>query len=269
MGEILILNEGLLCTKLQHFQIITSSQNMPKEITYSESSVLIQSSKSQETDEHSCEDMPPQWQPPPRPIARRCFIILCYIFVADSNLESFWKRISRDSSKGWKDYHAEYFEFLNRISTVQGLLLTTTAVFISTAAPLSILNYAADIPYACLSESLVFALFGLFLQLFVSAYLGPRYKRAKTLEELEEKRWMIFCHLFNLALPALFFNASLGWLLKAIVITGCMSQSLLTRILTIITVFARVLVEFLSFVILPPFRKFWAASLWGIHHDRH
>ncbi|KAG1794789.1 uncharacterized protein HD556DRAFT_1367113 [Suillus plorans] len=242
---------------------------MSREITHSENSRLTQCSKSQEPEKQPDPiTMPTEWEPPLAPIPRRCFIILCYIFVADSNLQTFWKKVSRDSSKGWEDYHAEYFDFLNRISTVQGLLLTTSAVFISTAAPLSILNYAADIPYACLSESLVFALFGLFLQLFVSAYLGPRYKRTKTLDELKERRWMIFCHLFNLALPALLFNSSLGWLLAAIVITGCMSQSLLTRILTITTVAALVLVEFLSFVVLPPFRKFWAIAWWGVHSHR-
>ncbi|KAG1817814.1 hypothetical protein EV424DRAFT_1540284 [Suillus variegatus] len=242
---------------------------MSREITHSENLRLTQCSKSQEPEKQPDPiTMPTEWEPPLAPIPRCCFIILCYIFVGDSNLQTFWEKVSRDSSKGWGDYHAEYFDFLNCIST-SGLLLTTSAVFISTAAPLSILNYAADIPYTCLSESLVFALFGLFLQLFVSAYLGPRYKRAKTLDELKEKRWMIFCHLFNLALPALFFNTSLGWLLAAIVITRCMSQSFLTRILTITTVAALVLVEFLSFVILPPFRKFWAFSLWGIHHDRH
>lgn len=212
--------------------------------------------------------MPPRWQPPSWPILRHCFIILCYIFVADSNLENFWKKISKDGSKGWKDYHAEYFDFLNRISTAQGLLLATAAVFTSTPAPLPILNYAADIPYACLSESLVFALFGLFLQLFVSAYLGPRYQTTETLDELKGKRWMVFCHLFNLALPALLFNASLVWLLAGIVITGSMSQSLLTRVLTITTVAALTLLEFLSIVLLPPFRKFWAAAWWGVHSDK-
>jgi hypothetical protein len=51
---------------------------------------------------------------------------------------------------------------MHNIASTLSYKLATSAVFIP-LAPLAILNHAADIPYACLSELLLYGLFGLSL----------------------------------------------------------------------------------------------------------
>ncbi|KAG1803985.1 uncharacterized protein BJ212DRAFT_1395428, partial [Suillus subaureus] len=92
----------------------------------------------------------------------------CFIFTWRSDLQ--WLHALLKEGKNWEELHHQYLTQLNQISIVQGLVLTTAAVFISSNPPLvTEVDYTSHASYACLAESLVFSLFGLLFQLKVSA----------------------------------------------------------------------------------------------------
>jgi hypothetical protein len=132
---------------------------------------------------------------------------------------------------GWENFHTLYLTQINQLSTVQGLVLTTVAVFISTPPPLRQINYAADGPYTLLSESLVFSLFGLLLQLFTSV-VGQTYQKQNTFKALKRNRWLFLCHIIVLSIPVYLFGISLLMLIFAISVTGFLSSSYSAQVFT-------------------------------------
>ncbi|KAG2062746.1 hypothetical protein BDR04DRAFT_1164700, partial [Suillus decipiens] len=109
--------------------------------------------------------------------------------------------------------------------------LTTVAIFISTRPPLDQINYVADGPYTLLSESLVFSLFGLLLQLFTSV-VGQTYQKQRTFKAMKRSRWIFLCHIIVLSIPVYLFGISLLTLIFAISVTGFLSSSTLAQIFT-------------------------------------
>ncbi|KAG2034674.1 hypothetical protein BDR03DRAFT_964660 [Suillus americanus] len=136
---------------------------------------------------------------------------MCFCLTFHSNLDFMWE--------------------IFREPNVQGLLLTTVAVFISTPPPLHQIDYAADGPYTLLSESLVFSLFGLLLQLFTSV-VGQSYKKQTTFKALKRNRWRFLCHIIVLSIPVYIFGISLLLLIFAISVTGFLSSSTSARVFT-------------------------------------
>ncbi|KAJ8593446.1 hypothetical protein M405DRAFT_858938 [Rhizopogon salebrosus TDB-379] len=166
--------------------------------------------------------LPVHWQPPPSLFPRLVFHMICFLLTFHSNLDFMWE-VFKDP-KGWKNFHIQYLAQLNQLSTVQGLVLTTVAVFITTSPPLQEINYSADGPYLLLSESLVFSLFGLLFQLYTSV-VGQSYQKKKTFKALKRNRWLFLCHIMILSIPIYLFGISLLLLIFAISITGFLSSS--------------------------------------------
>lgn len=173
--------------------------------------------------------IPTQWRPPSSLFPRVIFHVMCFCLTFHSNLDFMWE-IFREPN-GWENFHTLYLTQINQLSTVQGLLLTTVAVFISTPPPLHQINYAADGPYTLLSESLVFSLFGLLLQLFTSV-VGQSYQKQKTFKALKRNRWLFLCHIIVLSIPVYLFGISLLLLIFAISVTGFLSSSTSAQIFT-------------------------------------
>ncbi|KAG1837579.1 hypothetical protein DFJ58DRAFT_749448 [Suillus subalutaceus] len=145
------------------------------------------------------------------------------MFTWHSDLHSLYDLLKEE--KDWEELHRQYLTQLNHVSTVQGLVLATSAVFISSNPPLAQdVDYTSHASYACLAESLVFSLFGLLLQLKVSAS-GILFQKPSTAEIIIERRWRIFWHLLGLAVPIITFTMSVALLLIAIVLTGFSSHS--------------------------------------------
>ncbi|KAG1891718.1 uncharacterized protein F5891DRAFT_87614 [Suillus fuscotomentosus] len=114
------------------------------------------------------DEFPPKWNAPKPFISRHIFQICCFIFTWRSDLH--WLHDLLKEGNSWEELHSRYLTQLNQVSTVQGLVLATAAVFISSNPPLAKdVNYISNSSYACLAESLIFSLFGLLFQLKVSA----------------------------------------------------------------------------------------------------
>ncbi|KAG1803991.1 uncharacterized protein BJ212DRAFT_1549110 [Suillus subaureus] len=167
---------------------------------------------------------PLKWNVPKSFISRHIFKICCLIFTWRSDLQ--WLHALLKEGNNWEELHRQYLTQLNQ----QGLVLATAAVFISSNPPLvTEVDYTSHVSYACLAESLVFSLFGLLLQLKVSAS-GILFQKRSAAEvrivhcqggrsELTspqiiiERRWRIFWHLLGLAVPIITFTISVVLLL--------------------------------------------------------
>ncbi|KAG1837575.1 hypothetical protein DFJ58DRAFT_144820 [Suillus subalutaceus] len=176
--------------------------------------------------------IPARWRPPSSFFPRLIFHTMCFCLTFHSNLDFMWE-IFREPN-GWENFHTLYLTQINQLSTVQGLVLTTVAVFISTPSPLKQIDYSADGPYTLLSESLVFSLFGLLLQLFTSV-VGQTYQKQSTFKVLKRNRWRFLCHIIVLSIPVYIFGISLLLLIFAISVTGFLSSSTSARIFTAAT----------------------------------
>lgn len=162
---------------------------------------------------------------------------------------------------GWENFHTEYLKQINQCSTVQGLVLTTVAVFISTLPPLKQINYAASGPYTLLSESLVFSLFGLLFQLYTSV-VGQSYQKQKTFRALKRSRWLFICHIIILSIPVYTFGISLLLLIFAISVTGFLSSSKSAQVFTGAT-FALFVTYLIASIIPSPVYPRLHKLLWG------
>ncbi|KAG1724692.1 uncharacterized protein EDB91DRAFT_121818 [Suillus paluster] len=204
--------------------------------------------------------LPSRWKPPKSFVPRLIFHVTCFCLTFHSNLDFMWEIFQEP--KGWESFHIKYLAQLNQLSTVQGLLLTTVAVFISTPAPLpQIVNYGAGGPYTLLSESLVFSLFGLLFQLYVSV-VGQSYQQQKTFKTLKRNRWLFLCHIMILSIPIYTFAISLLLLLFAISVTGFLSSSTSAQIFTGAT-FALLFACLFASILPSPFYSRLYGFLWG------
>ncbi|KAG2133606.1 uncharacterized protein EDB93DRAFT_879886 [Suillus bovinus] len=156
--------------------------------------------------------LPRNWEVPTSPsISKYIFKICCFIFTWRGDLK--WLHDLLKDGNNWEELHQQYLAQLNQVSTVQGLVLATAAVFISSNPPLARdVNYTSDASYACLAESLVFSLFGLLFCLKVSAS-GMLFQKRSAAEIIIQRRWRIFWHLLSLAVPIIIFVISVILLL--------------------------------------------------------
>ncbi|KAG1892908.1 uncharacterized protein F5891DRAFT_1197098 [Suillus fuscotomentosus] len=183
--------------------------------------------------ENCLDKFPPLWEPPKSFILRHIFKMCCFIFTWRSDLR--WLHALLKEGDNWEILHGRYLTQLNQVSTVQGLVLATVAVFISSSPPLAKdVNYTSNASYACLAESLVFSLFGLLFQLKVSA-AGIIFQQRSAAKVIMEARWRIFWHLLSLTVPIIIFTISVILLLIAIVLTGFASGSETVRLYVSIT----------------------------------
>ncbi|KAG2140248.1 uncharacterized protein EDB93DRAFT_1252882 [Suillus bovinus] len=204
--------------------------------------------------------IPTRWRPPTSFFPRLIFHITCFCLAFHSDLNFMWD-IFREPD-GWENFHALYLTQINQLSTVQGLVLTTVAVFISTPPPLKQIDYAADGPYTLLSESLVFSLFSLLFQLYTSV-VGHSYQKQKTFKALKRSRWLFLCHIMTLSIPVYIFAISLLLLIFGISLTGFMSSSTSAQIFTGAT-FALLVTCLLASILPSPFYSRLYKILWRI-----
>ncbi|KAG2357044.1 hypothetical protein BDR07DRAFT_399248 [Suillus spraguei] len=101
----------------------------------------------------------------------------CYVFTGYGNLRGLHKILKKGNT--WEKLHERYLQQLQQISVVQGLVLTTTTVFITTNPPHeNDIEYISSASYACLTESLVFSLFGLLFQASTSGFVFQKCNTA-------------------------------------------------------------------------------------------
>ncbi|KAG2064404.1 hypothetical protein BDR04DRAFT_264060 [Suillus decipiens] len=146
-------------------------------------------------------------------------ILWCIYYISNGHANPQHKRGTG------KRLHDRYLQRIQQISVVQGLVLTTAAVFTTTVPPLpQDVDYISHASYACLAESLVFSLFGLLFQLklYTSGSIFQEHGVVK--DETNLERWKVFGYLLSLVIPVIIFGISVVLLLMAVVLTAFTSH---------------------------------------------
>ncbi|KAG0701826.1 hypothetical protein DFH29DRAFT_875637 [Suillus ampliporus] len=215
---------------------------------------------------------PATWDVPDFFMSRWIFKTCCFIFTLHGDLKWLYGLLAKGDN--WEQMHGQYLTQLNQVSIVQGLVLATAAVFLSSNPPLAQhVDYISDSSYACLAESLIFSLFGLLFQLKASAS-GFVFRKREAAEDgrpeltplqvIIERRWRIFWHLLGLAVPIILFGISVVLMIVAIVLTGFSSHSKVVQIY-LSTTFAFLSACHLASILASPFyyhlSKLWVGIL--------
>ncbi|KAG2745460.1 hypothetical protein P692DRAFT_201792959 [Suillus brevipes Sb2] len=180
----------------------------------------------------------PWYDPPQNPVWCLCFKALCMIAVSKPSVEH-WDDLIRDQKKEeWVEHKKMVIDRLGNMNVTAGLVLTTSAVFISTQPPFQPLMPYASGSYILQVSSFVAALISLMtgtsvLIIYDTCYGNSDMKRI--LNSLKRSRLRLVCCLILMAYPSLALAVSTLALLTAVFIAGFTSDKLFVKILTAVT----------------------------------
>lgn len=151
-----------------------------------------------------------------------------------------WDDLIRDEKKEeWVEHKKMVIDRLGNMNVTAGLVLTTSAVFISTQPPFQpLMPYASHGSYILQVASFVAALISLMTGTSVLIIYDTCYGNAdmkRILKSLKRSRLRLVCCLILMAYPSLALAVSTLALLTAVFIAGFTSDKLFIKILTAIT----------------------------------
>ncbi|KIJ65657.1 hypothetical protein HYDPIDRAFT_27651 [Hydnomerulius pinastri MD-312] len=104
--------------------------------------------------------MPPHWQLPESTVGAFLFRALCLLSVSRPSLDYHWQ--SKVNEQLWQEHKTLVNNRLNNSNVVGGLILTSSAVFLTTMPPLpQMLPYTSTAPYLFAITSFAHALGGI------------------------------------------------------------------------------------------------------------
>lgn len=149
-------------------------------------------------------------------------------------LERISEELKRNSTEEKSEKHKKML--INRFENMNitaGLVLTSSAVFISTSPPIqSLIPYANQGSYILQVISFVAALMSLMTGTSVLIIYDSCYAHERILESCKESRWRLICCLLLMAFPTLALVVSTLALMSAIYIAGLTSDKLFVKVLT-------------------------------------
>ncbi|KAF9459173.1 hypothetical protein BDZ94DRAFT_1239442 [Collybia nuda] len=144
------------------------------------------------------------------------FNLLCLTSFGHSSLDSVWAAIclEEDGDESlWVEGTRQLYERLNNMLIVAGLLLASSAVFVTTVPPrAAMVNYTLRGPYICILGSFALLIGGIIVgsaSLLVIGKAQPYWSK----EVLYANRFHVYCTLIMLSYP--FFSTAMGTLLLA------------------------------------------------------
>ncbi|KAG2085943.1 uncharacterized protein F5147DRAFT_729702 [Suillus discolor] len=174
----------------------------------------------------SPESLPDFWAVPDfneHPILSTLFRILCLISMSRPSLEHHWK--SKINDDEWEKHRKSFIDRLSNTNIAAGLVLTTSAVFLSTQPPLaSFLPYTLRACYILAFGSFAHALGGLLTGLAV-VNIYEACDRIWTNEVLTATRFRLCCTLMFIAWPAISLTLSIIFLMSSLII-ACYASGL-------------------------------------------
>ncbi|KAG1857003.1 hypothetical protein DFJ58DRAFT_334280 [Suillus subalutaceus] len=180
------------------------------------------------------------WHDPPRhPLLCLCFKALCLIAISKPSVEHWDDLIHDRNREEWVEHKKMVTDRLANMNVTAGLVLTTSAVFISTQPPFQpLMPYASHGSYILQVSSFVAALISLMtgtsvLIIYDTCYANAEMKRI--LKSLKRSRLRLVCSLILMAYPSMALAVSTLALLTAVFIAGFTSDKLFVKILTAIT----------------------------------
>ncbi|KIJ08029.1 hypothetical protein PAXINDRAFT_18804 [Paxillus involutus ATCC 200175] len=179
--------------------------------------------------EGDSEQMPDWWKSPQHPFLKLLFQGLCLISVSWPSLEHHWE--SKINQDAWDVHKRLVCGRLRNSNIIGGLLLTASAVFISTPPPLpSFMAYTAVGPYFLALVSFSHAL-GSILSGTVVILVYESCDRMWAKNVITADRFRLYVTLFFLASPGLSLGLSITALLLALLVAVFSSGLLWLQIL--------------------------------------
>ncbi|KIJ08593.1 hypothetical protein PAXINDRAFT_18292 [Paxillus involutus ATCC 200175] len=163
------------------------------------------------------EEMPEWWKPPQHPFLKRLFQGLCLISVSRPSLEDHWE--SKRNQAAWDAHKRLVCDRLSNSNIIGGLILTASAVFLSTLPPLpSFMAYTATGPYLLTLISFAHAL-GSMLTGNVVVLVYESCDRMWAKNVLTADRFRLYAILVFLAWPGLSLGFSIIVLMIALLVS--------------------------------------------------
>lgn len=189
--------------------------------------------------------LPSHWAVPDvkeHPISSALFRALCLVSMARTSLKHHWK--SKIDDDKWEEHRKTCVDRLSNTNIAAGLVLTTSAVFVSTQPPLtSFLPYTIRICYTLALGSFAHALGGLLCGLAV-VNIYEACDRLWAKDVLMGTRFRLCCTLLFISWPTISLTISIIFLMLSLLIACYASGLWWLQIL--------VTIEILSWAWLPP-----------------
>lgn len=148
-----------------------------------------------------------------------------------------WEELRQGPTKDdWEKHKKMVLNRFENLNVTAGLVLTSSAVFISTSPPIqSLIPYANEASYILQFTSFIAALMSLMTGTSVLIIYDPCYAHREILDSFRECRRRLILCLALMALPSLSLVFSTVVLMAAVLIAGFTSDQRLVKILTGIT----------------------------------
>ncbi|KAG1743834.1 hypothetical protein EDB19DRAFT_542445 [Suillus lakei] len=198
---------------------------------------------------------------------RLCYKALCMIAVSKSSVDHWHYLTERPIKKEWIAHKEMVINRFENMNVTAGLVLTTSAVFISTnprklflscrktkknliclfsLAYQPLMPYASHGSYILQVSSFVAALISLMTGTSVLIIYDTCYAHDRILKSLMHSRWRRVCCLILMAYPSLALAASTLALITAVLIAGLTSDKLFVKILAAVTYFTLIILVVLA-----------------------
>ncbi|KAG2036541.1 hypothetical protein BDR03DRAFT_444575 [Suillus americanus] len=162
-----------------------------------------------------------------------CYKALCMIAVSKSSVDHWRYLVERPIKKEWTAHKEMVMNRFENMNITAGLVLTTSAVFVSTNPPFEpLMPYASHGSYILQMCSFVAALISLMTGTSVLIIYDTCYANDQLLLTLMHSRWRRICCLILMAYPSLALAVSTLTLMTAFFIAGFTSDKLFVKIMT-------------------------------------
>ncbi|KAG1869281.1 hypothetical protein C8R48DRAFT_114051 [Suillus tomentosus] len=172
----------------------------------------------------------PKWCAlPENTFCRFCFKALCIVAISKSSVEHWEELRTNPKDEKWESHKKMVLKRFENMNITVGLVLTTSAVFISTAPPKDALPYASHASYMLETFSFVAALISLVVGTFVVIIYDPCYAHKDILGSFKKSRTRLICCLVLMAFPSLALLFSIVTLMIALFSAGFASDKAFVR----------------------------------------
>ncbi|KAG1824799.1 uncharacterized protein BJ212DRAFT_1322462 [Suillus subaureus] len=181
-----------------------------------------------------------------------CYKALCMIAVSTSSAEHWRYLTERPIKKEWIAHKEMVMNRFENMNVTAGLVLTTSAVFISTDPPFAPLMPYASGSYILQVCAFVAALISLMTGTSVLIIYDTCYTNDQLMKTLMHSRWRRICCLILMAYPSLALAVSTLTLMTAFFIAGFTSDKLFVKIMTAGTYLTLILLGVLAICVFSP-----------------
>ncbi|KAG1880866.1 hypothetical protein F4604DRAFT_490029 [Suillus subluteus] len=189
-------------------------------------------------------------------VLRLCYKVLCMIAVSKSSVEHWRYLTERPIKKEWIEHKKMVMNRFENMNVTAGLVLTTSAVFVSTDPPSGpLMPYASNGSYVLQVCAFVAALISLMAGTSVLVIYDTCYANDRLLKSLMHSRWRRICCLILMAYPSLALAASTLALMTAFFIAGFASDKLFLKLMTAGTYLTLISLGVLAIYVFSPHLK--------------